>query len=418
MKNSFIQLLQELKTTNSVKDKEAILLKYKNDELVKTMLIKNLNPYTMYYIKKLPKIVTIPNVNSRPVYLIFLDLLEKLNKRVVTGNAAIDEVKNTFAIMSPAEVEAYSKVLLKKPIGVGASTVNKVWPDLIPVFDVLKAPTELPDLAALKYPRGAQIKYDGFRAVYLPYEDDLIFGASGLPIRNRRVIEYFSALQSVADYVLDAEIYSHEHTFEQIESILNSLDKEIPSSFRFIVFDAVPVDQWQAKKCSMPYDERLKVVQELVQSTIGDRKKVLDVANEIVTNSGEATQFYKKCLKDGYEGAMLRDMLGYYQWRRVTLKSGEILKVKPFKSVDVPIIGFYEGKEESNKGTLGGIVIDLGNGITCNCGSGFSHDLGKKIWDNQSEYLGKMVEIKFFEYTEEGSLRHPRFERFRPDKDI
>lgn len=422
--DNFIKLLKELKGTNSVVEKQLILERYKDDEQVKELLNYNLNPYLMFYIKKMPAEFDAVNHKLDPTwstknrYDCFIALLKDLNGRYTTGNLAKTTVEGVFKMFTKDEFDAYSKVLLKKPIGIGASTVNKVIPDFIPVFDVLKAPTELPNLAALKYPRGAQVKYDGFRAVYLPYDEDLIFGASGLPIKNKNVVPYFSSIQAVADYVLDAEIYSHEHTFEQIESILNSLDKPIPASFKFIVFDAIPVKDWQAKKCTLPYDDRLRIVQQLVQSVIGDRKKIPDVANEIVNNSGEAVDFYKKCLKDGYEGAMLRDMLGYYQWKRVTIKSGEILKVKPFKSIDVPIVGFYEGEGDNNTGTLGGIIVDIGNNLTCRVGSGFTRDFGEKIWQNQSEYLGKMVEIKYFENTEEGSLRHPRFERMRPDKDL
>lgn len=416
--NSFIEVLKELKTTNSNKDKEAILTKYKNDTLVMGLLELNLNPYKMFYVRKLPTIVpTTPSGRLQSKIVLLLDLLNDLNTRKYTGNAAKDEIKKVFGLFNQEEIDAYSKVLLKKPIGVGASTVNKVWPDLIPTFEVMKAPTELPDLSKLKYPLDCQIKYDGFRALYIPNNDDKIIGASGLPIKNERIVEYFSALQNVSDYVLDGEIYSHEHSFEEIESILNSKDKEIPKSFKYIAFDYMSLKDWDSKQCKETYEDRLRALRECVQSVIGDRKRITDVPSDIVNNSAEAVKLYKKYLKDGYEGVMLKNPLGYYQWKRCTIKSGEIYKVKPFESVDVPIVGFYEGEGESNKGTLGGIVIDLGNNLTCNVGSGFTDSIGKEIWNNQSKYLGKMVEIVYFEKTEEGSLRHPRFKRFRTDKD-
>lgn len=422
VKNNFVELLKELKTTNSNKDKEAILAKYATDEVVKEMLSYNLNSYIMFYIKKLPaydasKYIPDPTWTAKDRYSCFVALLKDLAGRHTTGNLAKTTVEGVFRMFTQDEYEAYGKVLLKKPIGVGVSTVNKVFTGLIPVFDVMKAPTELAKVSSITYPRYGQIKYDGFRAVYIPYEDDLIFGASGLPIRNKRIIAYFEALQNVGDQVIDGEIYSHEHSFEEISSVLNSEDKEVPKSFKFIAFDMVSVVDWKAKSSKTVYADRLTKLRTYVQSIIGDRKKIQDVPTEIFTSSGEAVEFYKKCLKDGYEGSMLWNPMGYYQWKRVTHNSGEILKMKPVDSVDVAIEGFYEGEGESNKGTLGGITFTLSNGVTCNCGSGFSHDLGKEIWGNQSKFLGKMVEIEFFEYTEEGSLRHPRFKRFRPDKD-
>src|SRR5574343_1741302 len=137
MKNNFIELLKELKTTNSNKDKEAILAKYKDDVLVKGMLEYNLNPYKMFYIRKLPKITPVTRTGVYSKIQLFVDLLVALNTRTITGNKAIEEVQKVFGLFDKEEIEAYGKVLLKKPIGVGASTVNKVFIDLIPVFDVM-----------------------------------------------------------------------------------------------------------------------------------------------------------------------------------------------------------------------------------------------------------------------------------------
>lgn len=421
--NKFVELLKELATTNSNKDKEIILAKY-DDPMVKDLLKRTLDPYQNHFIKKLKpfdatKYRPEPNFDVADRYNFLIGLLNDLKGRYVTGNLARDTVEATFSLFDEDEYEAYSKVLLKKSIGVGEATVNKVFKDLIPVFNIMLAPSELADLNKIKYPCEAQYKLDGFRALFIPdRKQDKILSRSGLPIENKNLEEYLKVLQNVDDYVLDGELYSHEVSFEELSSVLNSEDKEIPKSVKFVVYDCLTLKEWNNKACTTNYTNRLRKAREIVQSDIGDRTKVSDIVSKTCNNAKEVLAFYKEALDKGYEGLMLKDKLGYYKFKRVTNKSGECLKLKPFKSADLPIVGFYEGKDDTKyKGTLGGIDVDF-NGVIVSVGSGIKDELRDKIWHNKQDYLGKVVEIKYFEETEDGSLRHPTFFRLREDKSL
>src|SRR5579863_9498663 len=163
IESSVFTIFHQLRTTASVKDKEEILEKNKDNGLLKALLEANLNPYRMFQFNKMPEFDHTINVSSKPVHCHFLELLEDLEKRKVTGNAAKNAVADVFKIMNLDEIALYSTILLKGPIGVGAKTVNKVWPGLVPVFDLMLAPNELPIVTQVSFPKYVQPKVDDYR---------------------------------------------------------------------------------------------------------------------------------------------------------------------------------------------------------------------------------------------------------------
>lgn len=412
------KVFEELLTTKSVVEKEQILLKYQDDHVVMELLRRNLDPYFLTYTKALPSFVEFEGDEDLALvgleaYTAFIGLTDRLNNRTITGNAAKAEVSTFFSQLTKGDISVYKKILLKQSIGVGAKTVNKVWAGLVPEFVLMLAPTELADITKLKYPYIIQPKYDGFRAIY---RQGRFWTRGGLSIPNQFIPDYFQSLMGMEEWVLDGELYDPTITFQKLNSILTNETKSLTGTkLKYIVYDCMKKTEWDAQVCKTEYQTRLKNVRKIV-TTISDYKKVIDIGSDLVGSSLEVKNLYKQHLDNGFEGSMLKDPLGFYSWKRVTVKSGEMLKLKPFESVDAPIIGFYEGKEKYT-GVLGGIIIDLGNNQSCSVGSGFSDATRKEIWNNQSKYLGKMCEIKYFEKTDENSLRHPTFERFREDKD-
>ena len=71
-------------------------------------------------------------------------------------------------------------------------------------------------------------------------------------------------------------------------------------------------------------------------------------------------------------------------------------------------------------GTLGAIHVRYRDGNIVKVGSGFSDWHRNEIWQNQIYYIGKIVEIQYFEETKNDkggvSLRFPIFKDIRLDK--
>lgn len=409
-----LQVFQELKKTNSVVEKEDILRKYQDDEQLQKLLELNLNPYILLQFNKMPctfnELTSFDKFEPRTNYFCFIRLCDELNKRKFTGNEAKREVIDVFKRMLRDEFEVYSKILLKEAIGVGAKTVNKVWPGLVPEFALMLAPNDLPDITKVKYPTTVQPKLDGFRCVY---RDGEFWTRAGRPFPNVNLKEHFKSVYNLSDWVLDGEMYDHTINFNKLSSILNNETAPIPSTVKFSVYDCLSIKDWDNQTTKKEYQYRLQDLR-VALSIISDYKKVIDVATDTVTTSKEVKDLYKKYLDKGYEGVMLKDPTGLYKWKRTTVKSGEMLKVKPFETLDLVITGIYAG-EGNFEGMAGGIDVDY-NGVTVSVGSGFDMATRKKLSATPNDYIGKTVEIKYFEETEDGSLRFPIFVRFREDK--
>lgn len=412
---NFVNVFKQLEATNSTKDKQAILEANKHDEQLKQLLLYNLNPYFNFYIKKMPDRLAWkddPSWSDSNRYDCFISLLNDLKGRHTTGNQAKDTVQAVFGMFNDDYYNLYSKILLKGPIAVGTATVNKVWPNLIPEFKVMLAPSQLPELTQLQYPLYVQPKYDGFRVIY---KEGIFYTRSGLVYSNINLTSYFDCLQGINSYVLDGEFYAHGKQFQDLSKVLNADDVPIPNDLKFYVYDCVPLADWNKQKTNRTYTDRLKDLRSLVNDTICNYKKVIDTPTDKVQSAAEVVEIYKKYRDDGYEGCMLKAVEGKYAWKRVTIKSGEMVKLKPFETLDLEIIDVIEG-EGKYQGTLGSLVVSGGNIAPTSVGSGFTDADRKEIWRNKDKYVGKTAEVKYFEISEDKVLRFPIFERIREDK--
>jgi ATP-dependent DNA ligase len=101
------------------------------------------------------------------------------------------------------------------------------------------------------------------------------------------------------------------------------------------------------------------------------------------------------------------------------------MKIKPFITVDLEVVGIEPGKPESKFAhTLGGLVcrgVDQGKSIEVTVGGGYTEELREEIWNNKDTVIGRTVEIKgdVLTKSQDGatySLRFPVFMGFRDDK--
>jgi DNA ligase-1 len=413
MNSNLIKIFKSLKDTNSILEKKEILKTNSSNQKFKDLLKANLDPYRLFQFNKMPSEFIKQQVDGVDNYEFFMALLKDLETRAVTGNKAKELVISVFKLFNKEEFELYSKILLKEPIGIGSKIVNSIYGNnFIKIFSLMLAPSELPNLTTLQYPLYVQPKYDGFRCVY--YKGNL-WTRSGLIMPNKNLAKHFNIIVDIDSYIFDGELYTHGSSFQDLTKILASEDKPIPKGLKYFIYDCMPVKDWEAQKTKLGYSDRLKLIRELVNGVLADYSKYVDAPTDLAQNPAEVIDLYKKYLKDGYEGCMLKAQDGKYRWKRVSLKSGEMIKLKPFKSEDLEIIDVVEG-EGKFQGTLGSIIVSGGPILPTSVGSGFSDDLRKEIWTNKNKYVGKTAEIKYFEVTEDNSLRFPIFERIREDK--
>lgn len=128
----------------------------------------------------------------------------------------------------------------------------------------------------------------------------------------------------------------------------------------------------------------------------------------------------------GGEGVILKHRDSKYHEEKLWVK------VKKENTEDVVIIGYEDAKEESTKvsgktsatkyhlkGWVGAVrfgqYVD-GELVDCGKCSGMTDELREELSKNKKKYLGRVVEILANEREPTGRFRHPRWVRFRDDK--
>lgn len=264
-------------------------------------------------------------------------------------------------------------------------------------------------------------KMNGNRALY--YDGEILSRQGKQFYGIDHIISDLDELQTMFDVpmVFDGEIIrrnidnlSDNENFTIGTGILNSDAPEKPE-LMFVLFDLLPLDEFDEGESTATYKERLSVMRNIPYFI-----KDLDLHNiELVDFLYDGTdtnmiQYWLNVMdSEDKEGCMLaRDVT--YKCKR----HNGLLKVKTFHTADLRITGFEEGKGK-NKGTLGSVIVNY-NGNEVGVG-GFSDYLRDEIWNNKDKYLGRLIEVKYKtestnHSTEAISLQFPTFVRFRDDK--
>ena len=274
-------------------------------------------------------------------------------------------------------------------------------------FKLMESPQKMADLTRVEYPCYVQPKLDGYRAVYLPGEG--LVSKTGKAFRNVNLAAYFENLYKTTNYVFDGELYIHGD-FDAVAAV-RSDNNSIPIGLTYYVYDVLNTSEWYGRKCNKIYKERIQDIRGLVPLIDKKEKKFVGISNDYAENPKQVVDLYKDYLTKGYEGIIIRDVNSEYVWKRTTNRSGEVLRLKPFKSMDLIVIDMIHGKGKF-EGTLGSLVVNF-KGNRVNIGTGFTTEQRKEIWE--SDPLGKLIEIRYFDETGQ-SLLQPRFLRFRNDK--
>jgi ATP-dependent DNA ligase len=170
----------------------------------------------------------------------------------------------------------------------------------------------------------------------------------------------------------------------------------------------------------LPYESRRNIMLGYL-SEIADPKKHLNI---IPVERQDKERFYQEIIAAGGEGVILKDSQAPYAqgWA----------KVKRHATFDVIITGYEEptkitkkssGEESASRlydnGWIGALVFgQYFEGKLVNFGScsGMDDAMREEISLNKEKYIGKVIEVMCQERLVSGRLRHPRFLRFRPDK--
>jgi len=418
-----VNILNELKSTAGSNAKKAILETHNNKALLKKILKYGLDPFTPFNVVKVPKVVDrlLGEDPEEERWLAFFEVADACVNREITGNSAVAALHGVFSAV-PYEEERWMRKILRKHLAIGASTktVNKVFPGLVPTFEVALAQKFEEKRLIGKERVGVEPKLDGIRCFAIVESGKaLLYARSGKLIRNFDET-IGKELSQLGDGCYDGEIMG-EDFIALMRQAYRKESVDVSNSY-LALFDFLPLEEWKSREAVMSCETRYEELNlqlscwglrslknEFFQSY---RWKYLKVVPRYTTTAvyAEIKSLHDEFVLDGFEGAMIKDLDAPYKFARGT----EVMKLKAFHDADLQVKALQEGTGK-HSGKLGSVLVSY-NGVDVQVGSGFSDNLREVIWDKPADFIGRTIEVRYQEVTPDGSLRFPTFVCFRNDR--
>ncbi|AJA41424.1 ATP-dependent DNA ligase [Geobacillus virus E3] len=417
-----LHIINQIKETSSRNEKEVILKQHKDNQTLRKVLDAALNPYVVFGIgeKKLKKFINKVTGKENK----FNDLFEVIEYLKVHNTGTDHDVKMVAEFLNSQDVEElkefYKEIITKTlKIGVTAKSINKAFGEkFIPEFNVMLAKKFEDEEHKVK---GKEFviteKLDGMRTIMIVENGNVtFFSRQGQPITG--LVEIIRDAVFLPDNVYDGELlianaddYKDREVLQETLKIARKDGEK--RGLVLHLFDMIPIEEFKAGKSKATYRKRKEELSFIVEKLDSPYIKV--VPNLYV---GKDLDVIPKLLEEmnrkGKEGLMLNLSDGKYQCKRTDV----LLKIKSMNTMDCRIIGFEEGTGKY-EGVLGALIVDY-KGYELRCGSGFTDEDRKEIWDNKEKYLGKIAEIQYFRESrnQDGglSVSFPVFICIRDDK--
>lgn len=415
---------------NSGKMKQKTLELNKNNETLKEVLLFLNNPRIVTGIsKKKWESIGLDVSDYRGASADITDIMNYLKENNTGKIINVLYVKNIIAHMSDEEAIWAEKIVLKDcPIGISASTINKVWPGLVPVFKLMKGKKW--DGEYIEDEFILSLKIDGNSATVFNLDDETyILSRSGAIMEGFEHIIEFYRKNLPLNYVYCGEFLKrnyenleHGELFRVTNGIVNSKDKD-KSSIQHVVFDMVPYEEYKNNSFSETfYTRHLRIMSNFEQYSPYFREKELDEGYEHLDAMhvpylyrGKNNEFINYWLDDAKNNKLEGLMLNLSNEKYKFGPQKRLLKIKDFYTMDLVVSGI---KEHVRGNTTGALIVDYkGNKVGV---PSMSDENRKLFWENKDKIIGKVVEVKYFRETEDKfgnkSLRFPSFVRVREDK--
>ena len=432
--SNIYNIFEQLASDNSRLAKEAILIKNKNNALLKRVFYLALDPFTQFYIRKIPTYQTAPDIHQKTLEEA-LDNLSVLSDRVMTGNNAINHLQFILGSVSSEDAKIIERIIAKDMrCGVSEATVNKIWPGAISTYPVMLASGYEQKLVdKISFPAYVQLKLDGMRFNAIVKGGTVEFRSRNgkelnipnpsFPIPFIKMAEHYKQ-----DMVFDGELLIADFAGKPVnrqtgngilsKSIKGTMSEIEADNVRATLWDAIPYTSFTAGIDDEQYNTRFAKLSNAISHVNGQftqfRQYVSLVWHKEVDTIYTAQKIFEKFLAEGQEGTILKTKTGIWQDKR----SKEQIKFKGELECELKVVDWEEGTGK-NIGRLGALVCESSDGvIRVNVGSGYSDEQRDEY---TKKVIGKIVTVKYNARIKDKSgvesLFLPVFIELREDKD-
>ena len=242
----------------------------------------------------------------------------------------------------------------------------------------------------IKFPCFTQPKLDGYRAVYY---NNRLFTRKGLPFNKTVTQHILDELSTLPETIFDGELFADNNSF----SDLGVLRKKSPSvddisrakNIKYHIYDTIP-------KSLDPFVTRNETLKSIFEKR--ELKYLKLVPTMSVNSDDEIKKQHIKYIQIN-EGTIIRNGAGVYSNKR----SFDLQKYKDFQDAEFEIVSFTQ---DQTGGVLWTCKTDFGK--TFNVSNIGTRQASRALVSTAGEYIGKMLWVKFFEYTPDGIPRFPK----------
>lgn len=434
----------ESSTNNKIKLLSSLPENSMESGALKLILILAYDSASKYYIDDVKFLKNTPAANASigdKIIEHLTNTLAMLQSRTVTGNAAKAEVERLASIMTFKEQSLLTRIIKTDlRCGFAATTVNKVFPDLIYIHPYMRC-SELTKktLKKLVMPVWSEPKMDGMYADHVITDSIVRYSRQYNTINvtgnaDQAVVNYLNSddpeLQSIIDEVGTEIVLSGEMLVRNANGTIMEREtgngyinrNEVsPDNLVFVVWDIIPHEHFKNRSWNKPRTERLALLTKLIKLI---NKNVPNSRYQLTESLlchtlDEAIDHFKKIRAIGGEGTVIKNGKGL--WKDGTSTDQFKLKVKV--DCDMKIVGFTEG-EGQHAGKVGSVTVQSSDGLV-ECGvSGFTVPMRQYITDNIDQLIdnGTIMSVYYNGVTESAikpdmySLYLPRYAELRSDK--
>ena len=421
------EIFDTIASTPRSSDKMSFLQTHMND-IISLIFQDTYDKKRKYYVKKF-NIVNTGVLTIDTSYNLFHDMLEDLNNRVITGNAAVEAVERMIGCFVKEDQDLLCKILDRNlKVGVSLDNFNKTNGETIDKFEVALA-KKLQDVKSVDPIDGTWFvsrKMDGTRCITI-CNQDWVDGELKQEVKfYSRVGKEFTTLSNLipdvkqmflacgaGTFILDGEMcLVDENGDEHFDWIMKEITRKNHTIENpcYQVFDLLNDDWFYGRETSENFGDRLHTLCETWYQT---QPEHIRVAEQERITSQEIFDNWQGKAKDGdWEGLMIRKDVPYEGKR-----TSNLLKIKAMQDAEYVVEGVINGKATYNEGgakeydIISALMIRH-KGNLVKVGSGLSKEQRIGWYSRPDEIIGKLITVQYFEETKDSktgeySLRFP-----------
>ena len=413
---NILTVLNKVAADPSGNAKKAMLTAEKNNVLLQRVFKAAYDPYINYWIKKIPAYTR--NAVVKHTLDEAINELQFLANRTYTGHAGVQFLTDILESVLEDDATVIERIIGRDlRSGCSDSTANKIWPGLIPTFEVMLAHK---DASGIKFPAICQIKSDGMRVhAYFDGKALKLFTRSGKEVTTHGTLDATAVQLMKVGETFDGELVCYRNgvaldrkTSNGIgnKGVKGTIGKEEAELFRLVTWDIVDFTE------TIAYKVRFTELESRFSMMPAAENKFKLIPSKIVASMEEADEMFAAALANKEEGVILKNINAVWQPKRTK----DLGKLKAEEEADLVVVGWNEGTGKY-AGLMGSLVCETADGKLNVNVSGWSDEERKTLTAKNTK--GRIITVMYNAIIDSRgrdtkSLFLPRVVEFREDKKV